>query len=258
MRTYETIEVRHDGRTAVITMNRPRELNALNSTMTAELIAATVELDGNDDIGAIILTGSARAFAAGADIGELAAMSFPVLSSHDGFGDWELFTRTRTPKIAAVAGFALGGGCEIAMMCDLIIAAETAKFGLPEVRLGLIPGMGGTQRMARAIGKAKTMELVLTGGFLNATDAERAGLVSRVVPADQLLSTTHEVADKIASLSLPVAKAAKDAVDTAFESLLTAGITHERHVFHSLFALEDAAEGIAAFREKRAPQFRHR
>lgn len=248
---------RHD-RVALVRLNRPQALNALNEALAEQLCDLLEELDADAGVGAIVLTGSAKAFAAGADITEMADRSAADLIAGDLFAQWQRLTRIRTPIIAAVAGYALGGGCELAMMCDLLIAADSARFGQPEINLGVVPGMGGTQRMARAIGKAKTMDLVLTGRFMDAAEAERSGLVSRVVPAAELEATALEVAGVIASKSLPVARAAVELVDQAFETPLAQGLLLERRVFHSLFALDDQTEGMAAFVEKRTPEFRHR
>jgi enoyl-CoA hydratase len=224
-----------------------------------ELGAALRGYDADPAIGAIILTGSERAFAAGADIKEMQARSYPGVFLDDFIGKrWETVTQIQKPVIAAVAGFALGGGCELAMMCDLILAADTAKFGQPEINLGVIPGAGGTQRLTRAIGKSKAMEMVLTGRMLDAVEAERANLVARVVPAAELMAEATKLAERIASLSAPAVAAAKDAVNRAFETTLTEGVRFERRVFQALFATEDQKEGMAAFAEKRPAQFRHR
>jgi enoyl-CoA hydratase len=255
---YETITVDIQGRVGVITLNRPAVLNALNATLAEEVAAVAAELDADDGIGAIVLTGSPRAFAAGADIGEMATKEYHDLARHGLFDAWTRFAALRTPTIAAVAGFALGGGCELAMMCDLIIAADTAKFGQPEINLGVMPGLGGTQRLTRAVGKAKAMDMVLTGRTIDAEEAERAGLVARVVPADDLLPTAMQVAETIASKSLPVVYAAKEAVDVAFETTLEQGLLFERRGFAALFALHDQKEGMAAFLQKRPPRFENR
>ncbi len=255
MTDYKTILVERDGRTATITLNRPKALNALNSDVMTEVVTAAEELDRDAGIGAIIITGSEKAFAAGADIKEMADQSFSEVYGGNLFGGWERLTQVRTPIIAAVAGYALGGGCELAMLCDLIIAADTAKFGQPEITLGVIPGMGGSQRLARAVGKAKAMDMVLTGRQIGADEAERSGLVARVVPADELLTTAAEVATKIAGMSLPIAMLAKDAVNAAFETTLSEGVRLERRSFHAAFATDDQKEGMAAFIDKRAPRF---
>ena len=256
--SYETILVERDGRVGIVTLNRPQALNALNSQVMAEVTAAAAELDDDPGVGAIIITGSAKAFAAGADIKEMANLSFAEVFAADYFATWNKLAAVRTPTIAAVAGFALGGGCELAMMCDLLIAADTAKFGQPEIKLGVLPGMGGSQRLTRAIGKAKAMDLILTGRTIDAAEAERSGLVSRVVPADDLLSEAKAVATTIAGMSLPAARMAKEAVNRAFESTLAEGLLYERRLFHSAFATADQSEGMAAFTEKRAPNFTHR
>ncbi|MDR7373369.1 enoyl-CoA hydratase [Kocuria rhizophila] len=255
--TYETILVRREGRVGVITLNRPEALNALNVQTMTELVAAATDLDRDPEIGAIVLTGSEKAFAAGADIKEMGSKTGSDMYREDFFSAWDTFARLRTPKIAAVAGYALGGGCEAAMMCDMIIAADTAKFGQPEITLGVIPGMGGTQRLTRAVGKAKAMDLILTGRQMDAEEAERSGLVSRVVPADSLMDTALEVAAKIGSMSKPVAQHAVETVNTAYETTLAAGLQYERRVFHGLFSTADQKEGMAAFTEKRKPNFSH-
>lgn len=256
--TYETILVDRDGRVGTITLNRPQALNALNSQVMGEVTTAAAEFDADPGIGAIIITGSAKAFAAGADIKEMADLSFAEVFAADFFAAWSKLAAVRTPTIAAVAGHALGGGCELAMMCDLLIAADTAKFGQPEIKLGVLPGMGGSQRLTRAIGKAKAMDLILTGRTIDAAEAERSGLVSRVVPADDLLTEAGKVAATIAGMSLSAARMAKEAVNRAFESTLAEGLLYERRLFHSAFATEDQTEGMAAFTEKRAPNFTHR
>ncbi|MDT5019389.1 MAG: enoyl-CoA hydratase [Mycobacterium sp.] len=257
--SYETILVTRDERVGTITLNRPKALNALNSQVMNEVVAAAAEFDSDSGIGAIIVTGSGeKAFAAGADIKEMAALSFADVFAADFFAQWSKFAATRTPTIAAVAGYALGGGCELAMMCDLLIAADTAKFGQPEIKLGVLPGMGGSQRLTRAIGKAKAMDLILTGRNMDAEEAERAGLVSRVVPADTLLEEANAVAKTIAGMSLSASRMAKEAVNRAFESTLAEGLLYERRLFHSAFATEDQTEGMNAFTEKRPPNFTHR
>ncbi|MEU8632764.1 enoyl-CoA hydratase [Amycolatopsis sp. NPDC048633] len=244
-------------RVARITLNRPKALNALNLQVMRELTEAAAELDRDPDVGAIVVTGSAKAFAAGADIKEMAPQSFSDVFAADWFAGWDALSRVRTPLIAAVAGYALGGGCELAMMCDVLLAADTAKFGQPEITLGVIPGMGGSQRLTRAIGKAKAMDLILTGRMIDAGEAERAGLVSRLVAANALLDEATAVASKIASMSKPATQLAKEAVNRAFESTLAEGLLFERRLFHSTFATHDQKEGMAAFREKRPPEFRH-
>ncbi|MBB2993232.1 enoyl-CoA hydratase [Mycolicibacterium iranicum] len=256
--SYETILVDRDGRVATITLNRPKALNALNSQVMDEVTRAAAELDADPEVGAIVLTGNETAFAAGADIKEMASLSFAEVFASDFFAGWGKFAATRTPTIAAVAGYALGGGCELAMMCDILIAADTAKFGQPEIKLGVLPGMGGSQRLTRAIGKAKAMDLILTGRTMGAEEAERAGLVSRVVPADTLLEEAKSVAATIAGMSLSASRMAKEAVDRAFETTLSEGLLYERRLFHSAFATDDQTEGMNAFTEKRSPNFTHR
>ena len=258
MTDYETILVTREDRVAIITLNRPKALNALNSQVMAEVTAAAAELDADAGVGAIVLTGSERAFAAGADIKEMADLSFADVFGSDFFAPWAKFAATRTPTIAAVAGYALGGGCELAMMCDILIAADTAKFGQPEIKLGVLPGMGGSQRLTRAIGKAKAMDLILTGRNMDAEEAERAGLVARVVPAATLLDEAKAVAATIAGMSLSASRMAKEAFNRAFETTLDEGLLYERRLFHSSFATDDQTEGMAAFVEKRAPNFTHR
>ena len=256
--SYETILVSRDGRVGTITLNRPKALNALNGQVMNEVTTAAAEFDDDPGIGAIIITGSAKAFAAGADIKEMAGLSFADMFGSDYFATWAKLAAVRTPTIAAVAGYALGGGCELAMMCDVLIAADTAKFGQPEIKLGVLPGMGGSQRLTRAIGKAKAMDLILTGRTIDAEEAERSGLVSRLVPADDLLTEARAVATIISQMSLSAARMAKEAVNRAFESTLAEGLLYERRLFHSAFATEDQTEGMAAFNEKRAPNFTHR
>jgi enoyl-CoA hydratase len=257
--SYDTILVTRDDRVGTITLNRPKALNALNSQVMNEVTTAAAEFDNDPGIGAIIVTGSGeKAFAAGADIKEMAALSFADVFAADFFAQWSKFAATRTPTIAAVAGYALGGGCELAMMCDLLIAADTAKFGQPEIKLGVLPGMGGSQRLTRAIGKAKAMDLILTGRNMDAEEAERAGLVSRVVTADKLLDEANAVAKTIAGMSLSASRMAKEAVNRAFESTLAEGLLYERRLFHSAFATDDQTEGMNAFTEKRPPNFTHR
>ena len=255
---FETIKVERADRVATITLNRPKALNALNSQMMREVTTAAAELDNDPDIGAIIVTGNDKAFAAGADIKEMATLEFAHVFGADFFAPWSKFAATRTPTIAAVAGYALGGGCELAMMCDLLIAADSAKFGQPEIKLGVLPGMGGSQRLTRAIGKAKAMDLILTGRTIDAEEADRSGLVSRVVPADELIREANAVAATIAAMSLPAARMAKEAVNRAFETTLAEGLLYERRLFHSAFATADQTEGMAAFTEKRPPNFTHR
>src|SRR3984893_5765195 len=256
--TYETILVERDERVGIITLNRPKALNALNSQVMSEVTTAAAEFDNDRGIGAIIITGSAKAFAAGADIKEMSHLAFSDVFDDDFFAPWAKLAAVRTPTIAAVAGHALGGGCELAMMCDLLIAADTAKFGQPEIKLGVLPGMGGSQRLTRAIGKAKAMEPILTGRNMGAEEADRAGLVSRVVPADKLLDEANAVAKTIAGMSLSASRMAKEAVNRAFETTLAEGLLHERRLFHSAFATDDQTEGMNAFTEKRPPDFTHR
>jgi enoyl-CoA hydratase len=256
--TYETILVERDERVGTITLNRPKALNALNSQVMDEVTTAAAELDNDPGIGAIIITGSEKAFAAGADIKEMSSLAFSDVFGADFFAPWAKLAAVRTPTIAAVAGYALGGGCELAMMCDVLIAADTAKFGQPEIKLGVLPGMGGSQRLTRAVGKAKAMDLILTGRNINADEAERSGLVSRVVPAADLLTEAKAVATTISQMSLLASRMAKEAVNRAFESTLTEGLLYERRLFHSAFATEDQSEGMAAFIEKRTPNFSHR
>jgi len=258
MTEYETILVEQRGRVGWITLNRPQALNALNSQVAQEVTAAAVAFDADDGIGAIVVTGSEKAFAAGADIKEMESMSAADMQATDHFGAWSDFAAVRTPVIAAVSGFALGGGCELAMMCDIILAADNAKFGQPEINLGVIPGMGGTQRLIRAVGYYKAAELILSGRMMGAEEAERAGLVSRVVPASELLVEATTLADKIASKGLPSLYAAKAALDAAMETPLAEGLAHEKQAFAALFDTADQKEGMAAFREKRSPDFTNR
>ena len=256
--SFETILVDREDRVGIITLNRPQALNALNSQVMVEVTTAAAEFDADPGIGAIVITGNAKAFAAGADIKEMATLSFSEVFDADFFAAWGKLAAVRTPTIAAVAGYALGGGCELAMMCDLIIAADTAKFGQPEIKLGVLPGMGGSQRLTRAIGKAKAMDLILTGRNIDAAEAERSGLVSRVVPADDLLTEAKAVATTISRMSRSAARMAKEAVNRAFESTLAEGLLYERRLFHSSFATDDQSEGMAAFTEKRPANFTHR
>ncbi|HYB52165.1 MAG TPA: enoyl-CoA hydratase [Burkholderiaceae bacterium] len=253
------IRVESRGRVGLITLDRPQALNALNDTLMDELGAALLAFDADDGIGAIVVTGSAKAFAAGADIAAMKDLSFLDAVRGDYITrNWETIRRVRKPVIAAVAGYALGGGNELAMACDIIIAADTARFGQPEIKLGIIPGAGGTQRLPRAVGKSKAMDLVLTGRLMDAQEAERAGLVARVVPADKLLEEALGVAATIASYSLASVLMAKEALVRAYEMPLSEGILFERRMFHALFATEDQKEGMAAFLEKRPADFRHR
>ena len=249
------ILVKRQGRVVIVQLNRPTVLNALNSEVMHELVETLEPLDQDPDIGCFVLTGSERAFAAGADIKELESKSYIDMLHEDFMAGWDRFTALRTPKIAAVAGYALGGGCELAMMCDMIYAADTAKFGQPEIKLGLIPGMGGSQRLTRLVGKAKAMDMILTGRMMDATEAERAGLVARVIPADNLMAETREAAETIASYGKNTAMVAREAVDYALDSNLRAGIQFERRTYYSLWATHDAREGMRAFIEKREPKF---
>ena len=256
---YQTILSETRGAVGWVTLNRPQALNALSDELMSELGAALLAHDADDKIGAIVITGSAKAFAAGADISAMKSWSYMDVYRGDFITrNWETLRRVRKPVIAAVAGYALGGGCELAMMCDIVIAADSARFGQPEIKLGVIPGAGGTQRLPRAVGKAKAMDLVLTGRMMDATEAERAGLVSRVVATDKLHDETLAVANAIAQLSAPAVMMAKEAVNRAYESPLAEGMLFERRLFHSLFATEDQKEGMAAFLEKRAPRFQGR
>ena len=257
--TFQNILVETRGAVGLITLNRPQALNALCDALIRELGAALDDFERNAAIGAIVLTGSEKAFAAGADIKEMAGKTFVECYIEDFITNgWERITTCRKPIIAAVAGFALGGGCEVAMMCDTILAAESAKFGQPEITLAIIPGSGGTQRLTRAVGKAKAMEMILSGRMIDAVEAERCGLVSRVVANDKLIEESLKLADKIAAQSRPAVLAAKEAVNRAFETSLAEGIRFERRLFHALFSTEDQKEGMAAFVEKRKPQFKHR
>jgi len=256
---FENIVVENRGRVGLITLNRPKAMNALCAALIRELGQALDAFEADDEIGAIVLTGSDKAFAAGADIKEMASKSYMDAYLEDFITNgWERVTKCRKPVIAAVAGYALGGGCEVAMMCDFILAGDNAKFGQPEITIGTIPGAGGTQRLTRAVGKAKAMEMVLTGRMMDAAEAERAGLVSRVVPVADLVEEAVKVADRIASMSRPLAYMAKEAVNVAFETTLAQGIHLERRLFQSAFATEDQKEGMAAFTEKRSPAFKNR
>jgi enoyl-CoA hydratase len=256
---YANILLERQGPVGIVTLNRPQALNALNAALIADLGAALDDLEGDAAIGAIVLTGSDKAFAAGADIKEMADKTYIEAYAQDFItSGWERVAQCRKPIIAAVAGFALGGGCEVAMMCDIIIAAENARFGQPEINLGTMPGAGGTQRLARFIGKAKAMDLCLTGRMMDAAEAERAGLVSRVVPADKLMAEAIAVATRIAGLSQPTTMMVKEAVNRAFETTLAEGVRFERRLFHATFATEDQKEGMAAFIAKRKPAFRNR
>ncbi|MCB9997801.1 MAG: enoyl-CoA hydratase [Methylobacteriaceae bacterium] len=256
--TYSNIIVETHGGVGLVRLNRPQALNALNSELIDELNIALTAFDKADDIGCMVITGSAKAFAAGADIKEMLPKSFMDAYLADFIASWEGVTRIRKPIIAAVAGFALGGGCELAMMCDFILAADTAKFGQPEIKLGVMPGVGGTQRLTRFVGKSKAMEMCLTGRMMDAAEAERSGLVSRIVPADDLVAEAIKTAQTIAGFSRPTVMMTKETVNRSYETTLTEGIRFERRVFHSMFALEDKKEGMSAFAEKRAPQFKNR
>ena len=257
--SYEFILTEVKGRVALVTLNRPKQLNALAPKLMQELGTALYGFDADDGIGAIVITGNEKAFAAGADIGAMKDFDFQhAFKSNYITRDWEHIRNVRKPVIAAVAGYALGGGCELAMMCDIVIAAESAKFGQPEINLGVLPGSGGTQRLPRAVGKAKAMDLCLTARMMDATEAERAGLVSRVVPNDKLMEEAMAVAGKVASYSLPVVMMIKESVNRAYESTLSEGVLFERRLFHAAFALEDQKEGMAAFVEKRKPKFKNR
>jgi len=256
---YENILTETRGRVGLVTLNRPKQLNALNDALMTELGDALLKFDADESIGAIVLTGNDKAFAAGADIGAMASWSYMDVYKTDYITrDWEALKRTRKPVIAAVAGFALGGGCEIALACDIVVAADTAKFGQPEIKIGAMPGAGGSQRLPRAVGKAKAMDMILTARMMDAQEAERAGLVSRVVPAEKLLDEALAVANAICEFSGPAVMMAKEAVNRAFETPLAEGILFERRMFHSLFATEDQKEGMRAFVEKRKPNFKHK
>ena len=255
---YETILVENADRVARITLNRPEAMNALNAKLKTELLDALETLDRDESIGAIVLTGSPKAFAAGADIKEMQNLSYMDAYLGEQFSGWDDVAKTRTPIIAAVAGYALGGGCELAMMCDFILAADNAHFGQPEVKLGVLPGLGGSQRLTRLVGKSKAMEMCLTGRMMDAEEAERAGLVSRVIAADQLLDEAMDTARRIASFSRPSITMIKDCVNLAYETSLEEGLRAERQLFFSSFALEDQSEGMQAFVDKRKPEWQHR
>ena len=254
----QTVLIERDGRVAIARLNRPEALNALNAAIMHELGEKLAALDGDPGVGCIIVTGSDKAFAAGADIKEMQNKSSSEMFAEDFFSGWERVARIRTPKIAAVAGYALGGGCELALMCDTIFAADTAKFGQPEIKLGIIPGAGGTQRLPRAVGKAKAMDMVLTSRMMDAAEAERAGLVSRVVPAAELMTVVLAAAQVINELSGPAVMMAKESVNRAYESTLSEGVLFERRLFHSTFATADQKEGMDAFLNKRKPAFTQR
>ncbi|ODT19028.1 MAG: enoyl-CoA hydratase [Hyphomicrobium sp. SCN 65-11] len=255
---YTNIMVETRGKVGLITLNRPNALNALNAALISELSHAIDGFEADDNIGCIVLTGSEKAFAAGADIKEMQSKTYMSAYKEDFIGSWDRVARARKPVVAAVAGYALGGGCELAMMCDFIIAADNAKFGQPEITLGVMPGMGGSQRLTRFVGKSKAMDMCLTGRMMDAAEAERSGLVSRVVPAADLIEEAMKAATKIADFSLPAVMMCKEAVNRSYELTLAEGLRFERRVFHSMFALEDQKEGMAAFAEKRSANFRNR
>lgn len=255
---YETILVERRGRVGMITLNRPKSLNALNTTLSREVVSALKNFDGDDNVGAMVIAGNPRAFAAGADIAEMADKSFAELQSRDVFAAWQEVNLISKPIIAAVAGYALGGGCELAMMCDFIIAAEDAHFGQPEIKLGILPGIGGSQRLTRSVGKALAMDLILTGRTISAAEAKASGLVARVVPGSELLQTALEAAHTIAGYNAPAVRMAKEAVNRAQEVSLAEGMLHERRLFQAAFATDGQKEGMHAFLSKRAPVFRHR
>ncbi len=255
---YENIRVEKRKNVLLITLHRPDALNALNGKLISEVLDVLSGVDTDNDVGCVVLTGSEKAFAAGADIKEMQSSNFSDMYISDRFSDWDAISRVRKPIIAAVAGFALGGGCELAMMCDFILAADTAKFGQPEVKLGVTPGAGGTQRLTRAVGKSKAMELCLTGRMMDAEEAERSGLVSRIIPAAELVEEAVKTAQGIAQMALPAVLANKEAVNRSFEVNLAEGVRFERRLFHALFATEDQKEGMSAFTEKRKPEFKNR
>ena len=256
--SFETILVETRGRVGLVTLNRPQALNALNAQIVREINQALDGFEADPDVGCVVITGSEKAFAAGADIKEMAGKSYPATYLDDFIAAWDRVAGRRKPLVAAVAGFALGGGCELAMMCDIVLAADTAKFGQPEIRLGVMPGAGGTQRLARLVGKAKAMEMCLSGRMMDAAEAERSGLVSRVVPAAELLPEAIRTAETIAGMSLPIAMMTKESVNRAYETTLAEGIRFERRVFHAMFATADQKEGMAAFVAKRPPAFANR
>ncbi|WP_454919196.1 enoyl-CoA hydratase [Xanthobacter sediminis] len=253
--SYETILLERHDRVALVTLNRPQALNALNSQVMRELTTLLLDLDHDPGVGCMVIAGSEKAFAAGADIKEMQPQSYMDMYSADFFAGWDALGRVRKPIIAAVSGFALGGGCELAMMCDFIIASETARFGQPEIKLGVMPGIGGSQRLTRVIGKAKAMEMCLTGRMMDAAEAERSGLVTRIVPVADLLKDTLATAATIAAMSTPIAMMVKESVNRSYETSLAEGIRFERRVFHATFAMADQKEGMAAFVEKRPAQF---
>jgi enoyl-CoA hydratase len=257
-KSLETIIVERRERVGLITLNRPKTLNALNLQMASEVVATLKDFDEDERIGAVVITGSPRAFAAGADIEEMAEKTLVELLSNDIFADWDQMRFIKKPVIAAVSGFALGGGFELAMLCDFIIATEDAQFGLPEIKLGILPGIGGTQRLSKSIGKALAMDLILTGRTIDATEAKSSGIVARVVPSEELLQTALEAAHQIAGLNAPAVAMAKEAVNRAFETSLSEGVLHERRLFQAAFATDGQKEGMAAFVAKRAPVFRNR
>jgi enoyl-CoA hydratase len=257
MASFDTILVETRGKVGLITLNRPQALNALNSALVGEVNRVLDEFERDAGIGCVVITGSEKAFAAGADIKEMAGLSYPQTYLDDFITSWDRVANRRKPIIAAVAGFALGGGCELAMMCDFIIAADTARFGQPEIKLGVMPGAGGTQRLTRFVGKAKAMEMCLTGRMMDAAEAERSGLVSRVVPAADLLEEAMKAADAIAGMSLPIAMMTKESVNRAYETTLAEGIRFERRVFHAMFGTADQREGMSAFVDKRPAQFKN-
>lgn len=258
MSEYSTIVVSTADRVGKIQLDRPEALNALNQTLMEELVSTAVDFDADPEVGAILITGSQKAFAAGADIKQMAQQDYPAMYAADWFRRWEDLTRLRTPIVAAVNGYALGGGCELAMMADVIIAGQSARFGQPEINLGVIPGMGGSQRLTHSVGKAKAMDMILTGRQIGADEAERIGLVSRVVADEQTVAEATEAAELIAAKSKPVAQMAKEAVAVSFETPLQQGLQFERRLFHSLFSLSDQAEGMSAFAQKRDPVWKHR
>ncbi len=255
---YETLKVEIRGKVGLITLDRPKALNALNATVMEEMTRAIAEFDEDTKIGCMVITGSEKAFAAGADIKEMQPLGYGEALGRNIFVGWDAVSEARKPIIAAVAGYALGGGCELAMMCDFILAADTAKFGQPEISLGVMPGMGGSQRLTKLVGKSKSMEMCLTGRMMEAEEAERSGLVSRIVPADDLIEEAMKTAAKIADFSLPSVQLIKETINRSYETSLAEGLRFERRSFQSLFAFEDQSEGMQAFIEKRAPQFKGR
>ena len=258
MTIYETILVEQQARVGIITLNRPKVLNALNQKLAEELLEAAETFDRDPAVGCILITGSEKAFAAGADINEMQNQSYIDMYASDYFSAWERLVAVRTPLVAAVAGCARGGGGELAMICDVVLAADNAKFGQPEIKLGVMPGIGGSQRLTRFVGKAKAMEMCLTGRMMDAVEAERSGLVSRVIPAGELLADALKTAETIASMSLPITMMTKESINRAYETTLTEGIRFERRVFHSMFATADQKEGMKAFVDKRKAVFQHR